>query len=553
MEVTILFLGLAAGYNNTSGTDNTAVGSSAGSGLTTGNRNVHIGTLSGINSDTPDDNIAIGYSAGRYSEGNENVFIGSNSGYTNDTGHSNTFMGFNTGYSNTTGYRNAFLGHSAGYSNTTGRNNTFLGYESGYTLTSGSSNLFMGNWTGYFTTNGSNNIFLGNSAGYRNTTGDENIFLGDEAGYYNTTGYGNIFLGTNSGYRFTDGRYNICLGHYAGRGGGGTMEGDYNVFIGHFAGGDITTGTNNTFVGRRSGQSISTGEGNVFMGEYAGYNCETGSYNVFLGSRAGYNETGSDRLYIDNSDTINPLIYGEFDNDLVRINGDLESTSQALIGGIAMGNESTDQGNSIHTGKGFTTTPWLYTNAIEAQGERGDNSTLITVGNDGNYGANDEIHFVTNGNGRMVVKSNGRVGIGETNPGHPLHMGSGAHCTSGGVGTNASDISKKYNITELDYGLEEIMQMTAAAYYYKSDSSASIGFIAQEMEQIIPEVVSGEDGEKGIAYGLLTAVLVKGIQEQQNKIQELEAQLQQLTELRFTVEAMQAKMNISSDQAMSTH
>ncbi len=123
--------------------------------------------------------------------------------------------------------------------------------------------------------------------------------------------------------------------------------------------------------------------------------------------------------------------------------------------------------------------------------------------------------FETNATKRMTIDSIGNVGIGTTSPTHPLHMASGAHCTSGGVWTNASDISKKYSINPLGYGLDEVLLMRPTSYIYKTDDSESIGFIAQEMEEVIPEVVSGQEGEKGIAYGLLTSVLVKAIQEQQ--------------------------------------
>ena len=137
---------------------------------------------------------------------------------------------------------------------------------------------------------------------------------------------------------------------------------------------------------------------------------------------------------------------------------------------------------------------------------------------------NSPIQFFTNQTARMVIDSIGRVGIGLSNPTHPLHMGSGAHVTSGGVWTNASDISKKYDLAELDYGLAEVLKMQPATYRYKTDGAKSIGFIAQEMETIIPEVVSGEEGEKGIAYGLLTAVLVKALQEQQVEIEQLKVE-----------------------------
>ena len=51
-----------------------------------------------------------------------------------------------------------------------------------------------------------------------------------------------------------------------------------------------------------------------------------GSGNVFLGYEAGYNETGSNTLYIANSDTSSPLIYGDFGTGEVTINGNLTVT-----------------------------------------------------------------------------------------------------------------------------------------------------------------------------------------------------------------------------------
>ena len=73
---------------------------------------------------------------------------------------------------------------------------------------------------------------------------------------------------------------------------------------------------------------------------------------------------------------------------------------------------------------------------------------------------------------------------------------------------------------------------------------ASIGFIAQEMEAIIPEVVSGDDGEKGIAYGLLTSVIVKAMQEQQQEIEQLRTENKKL-------KAEVAKVNLLEKQIAS--
>lgn len=81
------------------------------------------------------------------------------------------------------------------------------------------------------------------------------------------------------------------------------------------------TNSTNTYIGVDS-YNNTTGTNNTFVGVGSGYN-NTGSNNVFIGYQSGYNEVGSNKLYISNSNTSNPLIYGEFDNSVLRINGDL--------------------------------------------------------------------------------------------------------------------------------------------------------------------------------------------------------------------------------------
>jgi hypothetical protein len=81
-----------------------------------------------------------------------------------------------------------------------------------------------------------------------------------------------------------------------------------------------TESDSNNFFGTGAGNNT-IGNDNTFIGAYAGWSNTTGSGNVFLGYQAGYNETGSNRLYIANSSTTTPLIYGEFDNSIALING----------------------------------------------------------------------------------------------------------------------------------------------------------------------------------------------------------------------------------------
>jgi hypothetical protein len=98
-----------------------------------------------------------------------------------------------------------------------------------------------------------------------------------------------------------------------------TNGGIQNVFVGAKSGTSYTSGSGNTYVGGSTGYSTATGSSNTILGYQAGYNNSTGNGNVFLGNQAGYNETGSNQLYIANSSSNPPLIYGDFSSGKVGI------------------------------------------------------------------------------------------------------------------------------------------------------------------------------------------------------------------------------------------
>ena len=62
----------------------------------------------------------------------------------------------------------------------------------------------------------------------------------------------------------------------------------------------------------------------------------------------------------------------------------------------------------------------------------------------------------------------------------------------------------------------------------KADDENQVGFIAQEMESVIPELVGGEEGKKGINYSQLTAVLTKAIQELKTELDAAKARIETL-------------------------
>ena len=231
----------------------------------------------------------------------KNFFAGYDAGKAN-TGQYNTYIGNEAGKKDTVGEDNVYIGNSAGI-NGSGSENVFIGCNSGPDC-SGTRNVFVGWHSGRLATTAESNVIIGNGSGDRNKTGNENVLLGNSAGY-NNNGNQNVFIGNSTFRMHTIGDHNIAIGDGAG---------------------DLSDSSNYCIViGYDAGRNSKKGENNVVIGTQAGYKYR-GNNNVFIGNKAGYNEEGSNRLYIANSSS-NPLIYGEFDNKIVKINGAQVSTS----------------------------------------------------------------------------------------------------------------------------------------------------------------------------------------------------------------------------------
>ncbi len=124
---------------------------------------------------------------------------------------------------------------------------------------------------------------------------------------------------------------------------------------------------------------------------------------------------------------------------------------------------------------------------------------------------------------RITIDRDGNVGIGAARPVHPLEMSSGAHVTAGGVWTNNSSRDDKENITDLtlEQALAALAQLEPVRFNYKSDTvEVHNGFIAED----VPELVATSD-RAGLSTMDIVAVLTRVIQEQQRRIEELEARM----------------------------
>lgn len=284
--------------------------------------------------------------------GLNNAATGFRALYQNTSGNSNAAHGSAALFNNTTGNWNVAQGNQALWGNVAGSFNVAAGYRASHLNISGNSNVAVGTQALYNNNNRSNLVAVGDSALFNNGTGvssDEeaaaNTAIGSKALFANTTGYDNTAVGFRALNTNSSGNGNTAVGRTAmfyntsgsfnaafGKNALGVSSGDGNTAIGYSALVN-NTGNYNTAVGMYAmGGDIFAGNNNTALGYQAG-SINRGSGNVFLGYRAGENETGSDKLYITNDTTnsSNTLVYGEFDNKLLRSNGRMEINSDNTI------------------------------------------------------------------------------------------------------------------------------------------------------------------------------------------------------------------------------
>ena len=378
-----------------------------------------------------------------------------------------------------------------------------------------------------------------------------------------------VKFGHYTDMRGTSGSSSNIYGHYI------RMNGTDGVAIGCLV--DVTTASSNVDYGFYAiGEEQNYLSGNLTIGSLTSVNKLDVEGAAAIGS--GYSGSST-------APTNGLIVEGNVGIGENNPQTTLDVADFAVIGNTSVGSQSTDQASSNENGLGFLTTPWVYSHAIEAPDERGSGSTLITIGNDGTYGASDQINFVTSGSSRFFIDSNGEIGAGITNPTrdfHVLHTSGGAddglaveNASGGGDiwhfytwlgndlglffnGTHmgsfddvdgsystTSDERLKKNITTRSGLLNPVMQLRVAEYHFRNQDDSSpkeLGLIAQEVLPLFPHLVTqpatgGEEGTSYYAldYSGLSVLAIGALQEQQQiittqdqRIATMEAQIKQL-------------------------
>ena len=141
----------------------------------------------------------------------------------------------------------------------------------------------------------------------------------------------------------------------------------------------------------------------------------------------------------------------------------------------------------------------------------------------------------------MVLRETGRLGIGTLSPTEILHVQGNARITAVGAGTFSnnlnitsdgtlttatSDEKFKYNIKPLNYGLETLLQLKPVNFQWVDGEEEDLGFIAQDVAEIIPEAVNTNwNSDLLFRYESLIPILTKAIQEQNQLIKALEQRI----------------------------
>ena len=134
------------------------------------------------------------------------------------------------------------------------------------------------------------------------------------------------------------------------------------------------------------------------------------------------------------------------------------------------------------------------------------------------------------GNVILAVPKHGFVGIGTASPSNTLEVVAGG-TTLADAWTVRSSRRFKTNIRPLEGALEKIEQLQAVSYQRKSDGRHEIGVLAEDVDQVLPEVVARDpetNEVQGVDYSRLAALLIEAVKSQQVEIQQLQAQVLQL-------------------------
>ena len=266
----------------------------------------------------------------------------------------------------------------------------------------------------------------------------------------------------------------------------------------------------------------------------------TAVYQKFTNDTTGNTANDGSTIGIDSDGDF--LVANAEAKDIKFFTSDTERMRISSSGNVGINTTSSGDKLSVCGTVRFNTTP---ADGAEARhyftvGGAADAATYTMY--DGSQNA--QVFFTGNGGSYFT---GGNLGVGDNSPAYRLELPNTASTAGQGRANDwntYSDSRIKSNIQTLSYGLDVVKQLKPSQFKHHSsikedgqfvkqeEGTNNIGFIAQEVLPLIPEVVSvPDDTDKdlySISYPRLTAVLTKAIQEQQTIIEDLKARIETL-------------------------
>lgn|GEM_PF-1185523 len=257
--------------------------------------------------------------------------------------------------------------------------------------------------------------------------------------------------------------------------------------------------------------------------------------------------------------------YGVYGENTQQGNYGILGTSSAGVWGHS------DNGNAGHfEGKGYfsgnvgigTTSPnrqlTIYESGSAFQNIKdGTHELLMGVDSFGGIVSvytNHDLVFRAGGNSeKMRIKADGNVGIGDTDPTYRLELPNNANTTGRGRANAWVTYSSgrwKTNVEPIGEAVEKVKKLRGVYFDWKQSGTHDIGMIAEEVAEVIPEVVGFEKdtgNAESLDYGRLVALLVEAVKEQQAKIDTLEKMLKKQKSLEERITTMETTIRLQAD------
>ena len=309
----------------------------------------------------------------------------------------------------------------------------------------------------------------------------------------------------------------------------------------------------NIGIGDNASNNLRSGFSNVFMGFSAGANVATGSRSVIIGDHAVGNNPGL-------ADIGSMVVIGD------GAGADLENGANwsTLVGYRAGENITTGSGNTVlgYQAGNNITTGWeniIIGYDIDAPSATGFQQ--LSIGN---------LIFGTGLDGTGTTTSSGNIGIGTSTPGAKLTVAGTVQSTdllggatnlttdaNGNIIRDPSDARLKENVETLDGALEKVLALRGVSYEWidkeRFGEQVEIGFIAQEVDEVVPEVVTKGGEYWSLNSKNLVAVVVEAMKEVWAKVSGHEERLGELeaenAELKARLDAVEQELNIDNNIA----